>query len=89
MPNTKSGLNNVINYEIFGDEWLIYVKMTVPLPGDRYVTSKGKRPGDERFFSEVFAVFCYISAIFLMFCLVVKRIFVYLQAVKGATICSS
>lgn len=64
MPNTKSGLNNVINCEIFGDEWLIYVKMTVLLTGDWYVTSKGKRPGDERFFSGAFDVFRYISVVF-------------------------
>lgn len=41
------------------------------------------------FFSGAFGVFYHISAIFRAFCLVVKRNFVYLQAVKGvATICS-
>lgn len=47
------------------------------------MTSMGKRPGEERFFSGAFAVFCYIFAIFRAFCLVVKRIFVYLHTVKG------
>ena len=60
------------------------------LPGDRYVTSTVKRFGEEWFFSEAFVVFCYILVIFRLFCLVVKRIFVYLHTVKGvATICYS
>lgn len=29
MPNTRSGLCNVINCEISGGKWLIYVKTTV------------------------------------------------------------
>lgn len=39
-----------------------------------------KRLGEEWFFSEAFGVFYYISAIFCLFCLVVKINFVYLQA---------
>lgn len=83
MPNTKSGLCNVINCEIPGGKWLIYVKVTVLLLGDWYVASTAIHLGEERFFSEAFAVFCYISAIFLMFCLVKKVFFVYLHMIEG------
>lgn len=54
-----------------------------PLPRDGYVASTAKRLGEERFFSEAFVVFHYISVIFRVFCLVIKRIFVYLQTIKG------
>ena len=48
----------------------------------RYEAAMGKRPGEDRFFSGAFVVFCHISAIFCAFCLVIKRIFVYLRTEK-------
>lgn len=48
-----------------------------------YVAAMGKRLGEDKFFSGAFDVFRHISDIFLAFCLVVMRNFVYLQAVKG------
>lgn len=68
MPNTRSGLCNVINCEISGGKWLIYVKITVLLTGDGYVASTAKRLGEEGFFSEAFVVFHHISVIFRVFC---------------------
>ena len=53
------------------------------------MASTAKRLGEDKFFSEAFGVFRHISAIFRVFCLVVKKNFVYLHTVKGvATICS-
>lgn len=56
------------------------------MTGDGYVTAIVKRLGEERFFSGAFGVFRHISAIFCVFCLVVKINFVYLQSEWGAAI---
>lgn len=53
------------------------------MPGDRFLTGIAKRLGEDRFFSGAFVVYCHIFIFFRVFCLVVKRNFVYLQAVKG------
>ena len=42
--------------------------------------STAKRLGEDSFFSGAFVVFCRVSAIFRIFCLVILRYFVYLQA---------
>ena len=47
------------------------------------MTSTDKRLGEDRFFSGAFDVFYHFSVIFRAFCLVIRRKFVYLHAVKG------
>lgn len=51
-----------------------------PMTGDGFLTSTVKRLGEDMLFSGAFDVFRYISDIFCVFCLVVKRFFVYLQS---------
>lgn len=46
----------------------------------RFLTSTAKRLGEVQSFSRAFVVFRYISVIFRVFCLMVKRKFVYLQS---------
>lgn len=86
MPNTKSGLNNVITGEIVGSvdgKMLDLCQDDSPHDGGRFVASTAKRLGEYRFFSGAFVVFHRIFVIFRAFCLVGKRNFVYLRTEKG------
>ena len=47
------------------------------------MAATAKRLGKVILFSGAFGVFCYISAIFRVFCLVILRNFVYLHTVEG------
>lgn len=87
MPNTKSGLSNVITGEIADDvngKMLDLCQDDSPPDEGRFVASTAKRLGEDCFFSGAFGVFRHIAAIFCEFCLVVFGNFVYLQALMGA-----
>ena len=49
------------------------------MPGERYLAATVKRLGEDWFFSGAFVVFAIFLLFFHVFCLVVKRKFVYLQ----------